>query len=196
MSSFQKEGYLIVKNLIDVETIKTISQYFENRINRGEWLETPVNNIKDCTKFKHYADPLIEVMLTQCKPAIEKHTGLLLEPTYSMSRVYQGGEELLPHLDRPSCEVSATINVACTQDVWPIWTQYEDKDPVKCMLEPSDALIYKGCEVTHWRRKLPKGHINVQFMLHYVDKNGPYAEYKWDKRAALGLPYNEHIHRS
>ena len=55
------------------------------------------------------------------------------------------------------------------------------------MLNPGDAVVYKGCEVTHWRRKLPKGHINVQFMLHYVDKNGPYAEYKFDKREALGL---------
>jgi hypothetical protein len=65
--------------------------------------------------------------------------------------------------------------------------QYEDKDPVKCLLNPGDAVIYKGCEVTHWRRKLAKGLINVQFMLHYVDKNGPYTEYKFDGRESLGF---------
>jgi len=187
MSDFQDLGYCKVKNLVDTQTIKTISQYFENKIHRGEWLARTELQNGDASKLGYYADPLIEVLLKQCLPVVEKHTGLSLEPTYSFSRVYQGGEELTPHTDRPSCEVSATINVACTSDIWPIWMQYKDNDPVKCMLEPGDSVIYKGCEVTHWRRKLPKGHINVQFMLHYVDKNGPYAEYKFDKREALGL---------
>lgn len=185
MSSFQSVGYTKIKGLVDPETVKTISQYFENKINRGEW--AVAEDLEDASKFGYYADPLIEVMLKQCLPAVEEQTGLKLEPTYSFSRVYQEGEELTPHIDRPSCEVSVTINVACTGDVWPIWMQYKDNDPVKCMLEPGDAVIYKGCEVTHWRRKLPKGQINVQFMLHYVDKNGPYAECKFDKREALGL---------
>lgn len=187
MSSFQNAGYAKVKGLLDAQTIKTISQYFENKINRGEWVGKQKVAAGDASKLGYYADPLIEVMLKQCLPAVEEQTGLELEPTYSFSRVYQEGEELTPHTDRPSCEISVTINVACTGDVWPIWMQYKDNDPAKCMLSPGDAVIYKGCEVTHWRRKLPKGQINVQFMLHYVSKNGPNAEYKFDKREALGL---------
>lgn len=187
MSSFQSAGYTNVKELVDEETVKTISQYFENKMNRGEWAAKAELTEGDASKFGYYADPLIEVMLKRCLPAIEEKTGLELEPTYSFSRVYQEGEELIPHVDRPSCEISVTVNIACTGDVWPIWMQYEDNDPVKCMLEPGDAVIYKGCEVTHWRRKLPKGQLNVQFMLHYVDKNGPCAKYKFDKREALGL---------
>ena len=187
MSSFQSAGYIKVKSLVDDQTVKTISQYFENKINRGEWVSKKETKTNELSKLNYYADPLIEVMLKQCLPVVEGQTSLELEPTYSFSRVYQEGEELTPHTDRPSCEISVTVNVACTGDVWPIWMQYEGNDPVKCMLEPGDAVIYKGCEVTHWRRKLPKGQINVQFMLHYVDKNGPYAEYKFDKREALGL---------
>lgn len=187
MSSFQSAGYVKVKNMVDEQTVKTVSQYFENKINRGEWVGKQEVEVGDASKFGYYADPLIEVMLKQCLPVVEEQTGLELEPTYSFSRVYQEGEELTPHTDRPSCEISATINVACTGDIWPIWMQYENNDPVKCLLEPGDAVIYKGCEVTHWRRKLPKGQINVQFMLHYVDKNGLYAEYKLDRREALGL---------
>ncbi len=187
MSNLQSAGYVKVEGLVDALTLKTISQYFENKINRGEWTAKSQVLEGDASKLGYYADPLIEVMLEQCRPAIEQHTGLLLEPTYSFSRVYQEGEELTPHTDRTSCEVSATINVACTGDIWPIWMQYKDNDPVKCMLNPGDAVIYKGCEASHWRRKLPKGQINVQFMLHYVAKNGPHAEYKFDKREALGL---------
>jgi hypothetical protein len=187
MSSFQSTGYIKVAGLVDDQTIKTISQYFENKINRGEWVANAKISEGDASKFGYYADPLIEVMLKQCLPALEEQTGLELEPTYSFSRVYQEGEELTPHTDRPPCEISTTINVACTGDTWPIWMQYENNDPIKCLLSPGDAVIYKGCEVTHWRKKLPKGQINVQFMLHYVNKHGPHAEYKFDKREALGL---------
>ena len=186
-NKFGSQGYVRVEELVDSQTVKTVSQYFENKIHRGEWVGKKEVEAGDASKLGYYADPLIEVLLKQCLPTIQEQTGLELEPTYSFSRVYQEGEELTPHTDRPSCEISATINVACTGDVWPIWMQYKDNDPVKCMLNPGDAVIYKGCEVTHWRRKLPKGQINVQFMLHYVDKNGPYAEYKFDKRESLGL---------
>jgi hypothetical protein len=187
MSKFSSDGYVVIRDFIDKQTIATISQYFENKLKRGEWSENLNQEHVVVSRLGYYADPLIEIMLKQCQYAIEQHTGLLLEPTYSFSRVYQEGEELTPHIDRPSCEISATINVACTGDVWPIWMQYKDKDPVKCMLSPGDAVIYKGCEVTHWRRKLPKGQINAQFMLHYVAKNGPNAEYKFDKRESLAL---------
>jgi hypothetical protein len=187
MSDFDDFGYIKIVNLIDEQLIKTISQYFENKINRGEWKPNNDTSPKDASKLEYYADPLIEVLLKQCLLEVEKQTGLEIEPTYSYSRVYQGGEELLPHIDRPSCEISVTVNVACTGNAWPIWVQYKDKDPVKCVLNPGDAVIYKGCEVTHWRRKLPEGQINAQFMLHYVDKNGPYTQYKLDGRNYLGL---------
>jgi len=188
MSNLDAAGYLKIKNLIDQATLGAVSQYFENKINRGEWGQKTLA-VNDSSKFGYYADPLIEVLLKSCLPVVEKETGLLLEPTYSFSRVYQSGEELKPHTDRPSCEISVTVNVACTMsEPWPIWMQYKGNDPTKCLLNPGDAVIYKGCEVMHWRRPLEQGAINPQFMLHYVVKDGPNAAYKFDKRAALGLP--------
>lgn len=188
MSNLDATGYLKVENLIDTQTIATISQYFENKINREEWVGNQNISLEDASKFGYYADPLVEVLLKYCLVEVEQSTGLSLDPTYSFSRVYQGGEELTPHTDRPSCEISVTVNVACTGvEPWPIWMQYKDRDPVKCMLNPGDAIIYRGCDVTHWRRKLPEGQINAQFMLHYVDKNGPCAGFKYDNRPALGV---------
>jgi hypothetical protein len=187
MSNLDETGYLKVKSFIDETTITTISRYFENKINRGEWRQEEISPSAS-SRFGYYADPLIEVLLNSCLPIVEKETGLFLEPTYSFSRVYQGGEELKPHTDRPSCEISVTINVACTDESpWPIWMQYKDNDPTKCLLNPGDAVIYKGCEVMHWRRPLKQGEINPQFMLHYVIKDGENMAYKFDKRAALGL---------
>jgi hypothetical protein len=183
-NSFQELGCVKIDSLLDIQTVDVVSKYLENKIRRGEWKETLNND--DSSRYGYYSDPLIEVLLLECLPAVEKVTELELEPTYTYARVYQGGEELRPHKDRPACEISTTINIATKGDISPIWMQYADYDPIKILLSPGDAVIYKGCEATHWRTKLAKDVINVQIMLHYVDKNGANAGYKFDGRKSTG----------
>ena len=50
------------------------------------------------------------------------------------------------------------------------------------MLEEGDAMVYKGCEVEHWREPYNEGTKLAQVFLHYVDANGPHAEWKNDKK--------------
>lgn len=183
---FEKHGCVLVKNFIDEQTIAVVSQYFENKIRRGEWQEAKKEG--DLTsRFAYYADPLIEVLLQASKEAVEDATGKELLPTYSYSRIYQPGERLSPHIDRPACEVSVTVNVATKGEFSPIYTQYGQNDPEKHVLNPGDAVVYMGCDVMHWRQELKEGQLNVQFMLHYVDKHGLNAEYAKDKRPAYGF---------
>jgi len=184
---FEKHGCVLVKNFIDEQTIAVVSQYFENKIRRGEWTEGKEPGVTT-SRYFYYADPLVEVLLNSSKSAVEDATGKELLPTYSYSRIYQPGERLAPHVDRPSCEISVTVNVATVGEMSPIYTQYGQNDPEKHVLNPGDAVIYMGCDVMHWRQSLKEGQLNVQFMLHYVDKNGPNAEYANDKRPACGFP--------
>lgn len=185
---FEENGCIRVENFIDFQTISIVSQYFENKINRGEWVEDS-NEQDPISKYAYYADPLIEVILLASQNAVEAATGKKLIPTYSYARVYQSGEVLKPHVDRPSCEVSVTVNVATKGGFSPIYTQYKNNDPEKHILNPGDAVIYKGCEAMHWRQPLLKDQLNVQFMLHYVDKNGPNAGFAKDKRSAYGMAH-------
>ena len=179
MSNFKH--YQKIDGLIAEHSINTINNYFINKVNYGEWMPKDSNKT---SKFEFYADPFIEVILVKYRPIIAKITGLDLEPTYSFSRIYQEGESLFRHVDRPSCEISVTVNVSYIGEQWPIWMQYKDEDPSKYLLEPGDAVVYKGCEVMHWRNELAKGAKNAQFMLHYVNKN---LEYKYDKRERIGM---------
>lgn len=186
---FERHGCVLVKNFVDEQTIAVVSQYFENKIRRGEWVES-VKNIDPTSRLAYYADPLIEVLLQASKEAIEDATGRELIPTYSYSRVYQPGEKLKPHVDRPACEISVTVNVATKGEFSPIYTQYGQNEPEKHILNPGDAVVYMGCDVMHWRQPLKDGQLNVQFMLHYVDKNGPNAKYAKDKRPNYGFDEN------
>jgi hypothetical protein len=185
--TFEEKGGVKIENFIDPQTIAVVSRYFENKIRRGDWKEAN-EGPQAASKYFYYADPLIEVLLESSLEAVQEVVGKELIPTYSYSRIYQPGEKLAPHLDRPACEISVTINVATKGSFSPIYMQYADNDPQEYTLNPGDAVIYKGCEATHWRKTLKNDQLNVQFMLHYVSKNGPYAEYAKDKRPAYGTP--------
>jgi alkylated DNA repair dioxygenase AlkB len=181
---FEQYGCVLVEGFLDPLTIKTISMYMENKIRRNEWQK---NEEDGTTELAYYGDPLIETVLQTSLPLVAETCGKELDPTYSYMRIYQPGEELGPHIDRRSCEISVTVNVASKGTPSPIWMHYKDKEPHAYTLNPGDAVVYKGCEAKHWRKPFEADQLNVQFMLHYVDKNGPYAERKFDTRPNLGF---------
>lgn len=133
-----------------------------------------------------YSDPLAETILENSVEQVSQLCGFEVYPTYSYIKVYQGGDKLLRHLDRPSCEISLTVNIDFVGQQWPIYAQYKDETPSKYVLDPGDALIYLGTEVYHWREKLAENSLNAQLMLHFVRKDGIYSEYKYDQRQYLG----------
>lgn len=182
---FERFGCVMVQEFLDPITTQTISMYLENKIRREEWKPKPHD---PTTKLAYYGDPLIETVLVNSLPLVAEVCGKELYPTYSYMRVYQPGEELEPHVDRPSCEISVTINVASKGRASPIWMHYKDNAPHAYTLNAGDAVVYKGCEAKHWRETFKSDQLNVQFMLHYVDKFGPHAERKFDTRPNIGFP--------
>lgn len=188
-AQFSERGYAVVRNFISEADASVISRYMEYALKGALYIKRgDGTGPDDSSEYARYADPLMEVMLVSSREAVEAVVGKELLPTYSYSRVYVEGDELKRHADRPSCEYSVTINVACDGEPWPIWMQDGDIEPTKVILSPGDAVIYKGCDVHHWRNKMTHARVNVQFMLHYVDKHGPFAEHQWDKRLGAGHP--------
>lgn len=134
-----------------------------------------------------YGQEYLDKLLEDIQPQIEEASGLKLYPTYSYARIYSPNDELKIHRDRPSCEISVTINLGYKGNIWPIYMSHnEDKsDATKIMLDVGEGALYKGEEVYHWREPYKEGEWLSQVFLHYVDVNGPYAEYKYDKRPKL-----------
>jgi predicted 2-oxoglutarate/Fe(II)-dependent dioxygenase YbiX len=48
-----------------------------------------------------------------------------------------------------------------------------------------DAVLYRGMDKVHWREPYKEGKWQAQVFLHYVDADGPHAEWKYDKRLKL-----------
>ena len=131
-------------------------------------------------------------LLVDLLPAAEKITQLQLFPTYSYFRVYHRGDVLAKHTDRPSCEISLSLCLGFQgEKPWPLMVESAGGSSA-VELNPGDGLLYKGIECPHWREPL-NGDFTAQVFLHYVDQNGPYAEWKFDKRSELSFkrPFSE-----
>ena len=152
--------------------------------------------------YSLYGDFVMETLLMKVLPVMKEKTGMDLIPTYSYARVYQTGSELKRHKDRPSCEISTTLNLG--GDQWPIFIDPKGSNNVideyknihkpgappgvEITLEPGDMLMYSGSELEHWRKPF-QGKLCGQVFLHYNHANGRFAKSNlYDKRPMLGLP--------
>ncbi|MDB4809610.1 hypothetical protein OAH34_00285 [bacterium] len=138
--------------------------------------------------YSRYGDPTFDSLLQHKISKVEQITGLQLTPTYTYHRLYTTGTELVRHKDRPSCEISTTLCLGYDSDYnWPMFVSKEDGgqgEPI--YLNPGDMIIYRGCEIEHWREPF-KGLNHAQVFFHYNEKNGQY-DIPFDGRPNLGLP--------
>jgi len=195
------KNYKIINNAISKELAGFIYDYFliKRRVARklfddgyispdtpdfGVWSDKQIPNT-----YSHYADIVMETLLEKIKPVMEKNTGLKVLPTYTYARIYKKGDILKRHKDRPSCEISTTINLG--GDSWPIYLEpsgEKGKEGVKVNLNPGDMLIYRGCELEHWREAF-EGDNCGQVFLHYNDANSSEGQKNiYDGRPFIGLP--------
>ena len=200
-NAFQKNSYVVVKNVVDSTTINLFYSYTLKKINRKLFKLQNNPQIFDnnydmdfgtkesgFNSLNFYGDEFCETILEALHDTMQQYTGLELLPQYGYLRMYQKDDTLPYHNDRPSCEISTTLCVGYSGDKnWPIWLENKDKDKIPVQLEPGDMLIYKGCDLFHWR-DVYEGEHHVQAFLHYNDKNGKFQDNIFDGRKCLGLP--------
>ena len=200
---FKKDKYCIIRQAISKDLTDFVASYFsmqkqvydtckaaryispfENIIYQYEGQDDMMPNT-----YSQYSNIAMETLMLKCQPVMEKITGLKLTPAYTFARIYKKGDVLKRHKDRFSCEISTTMNLG--GDPWAIYLEPSGKEGLKGIkvdLKPGDMLVYRGCELEHWRNKF-KGKECIQAFLHYNNCKTPGAkENIFDKRPHLGLP--------
>jgi hypothetical protein len=210
--SFKQNKYVVIKQAITKELADFCYEYFLLKRKVTQTLfETrvisPFNEMWGTFKdqqvpetYSHYADIVMETLLTKTHSVMEEKTELKLIPNYSYARIYKKGDILHRHKDRFSCEISTTLNLG--GDSWSIFIEPDENKGkhvdgnyvsdntvgVKVDLEPGDMLVYRGNILEHWRDAF-EGENCGQVFLHYNDINTAGAQENiYDKRPHLGLP--------
>lgn len=207
--TFDKNGYLLVRDLIDpqdlfceVPEISGVIHYFGSLDNFDHIKGDELVGESLC----RYNYPPHKEVFYKLKKKVESIVGEDLYPTYYFDRFYFPGQELPKHVDRDSCEISVSLHIRTNiKDPWPFLikgcdTYNEDKSEViedgrvvSGDLNPGDGIIYKGCERPHWREPMPGVRRNKvrklfgkeeffyhQIFFHYVLANGNRAHHAWD----------------
>ena len=173
---FEENQYVVFEGALDKVKCEQLTQHMFDLHQQGKLTKDDQCPQSDAI----YGAPLFDNLLAEFAKPIGNHVGRELIPTYTYARIYRPGEILKKHKDRPSCEISATLTLGYdAQFNWPIY--FDKNKEIVVTLEPGDLAVYKGCEIVHWRRPF-KGNWHVQLFLHYVDANGPYKDYAYDKR--------------
>jgi PKHD-type hydroxylase len=153
--------YRVIKNIIPVKYCEELAEIIRNQ--PAKCADSQVDN-----SSAYYGVPAASTLLGMILPFVERETGKELLPTYAYCRIYNFGNELLPHTDRDACEWSVTINISQTH----IWSIYMEDTPID--IQQCDGVIYQGNCIKHYRKPF-EGVEYIQLFLHYVDANGPYA---------------------
>ncbi|HEY2345124.1 MAG TPA: hypothetical protein VGH80_04490 [Xanthomonadaceae bacterium] len=179
--AFAEDGYTVVRNAASAEAMRVLMQYALSYLHVDGYFELE----QETVSFARYADALGEVMLLDLLPVLEREAGFALVPTYSFLRFYTPESRLEKHVDRPSCEISATLTVGYKTDkLWPIFVESGGKD-IGVHLDVGDLMLYKGPEVPHWREPLEHGYW-LQIFFHYVRADGKFVDEKFDRRDRVG----------
>ena len=214
MNTFKKNKYQVIRSAVSKEIAEIGYRYLQISAEADQWLlqngatheKNPLmGDFKDKqvpNSYAKYADRFMETLLIKTIDVMQKKTGLKLVPTYSYTRLYRTGNILQRHKDRPSCEISTTLNLGW--DLWPIFIDPTGSDNVideykgihkpdaprgvKIVLKPGDMIIYSGCDLEHWREPF-EGKLCGQVFLHYNHADGRFAKTNlYDKRPILGIP--------
>ncbi len=180
--SFDKNGYLLLKNLWDPEKLYSEPpeergqyNYWDN--NPDHFHHTPVENQVEGSTARYW-HPQYRRTHIGIRKKLEKELGRKLYNTYYYDRFYFPGQELTKHADRDACEISVTVHVSTNlegEDAdWPVWIKtpdtYTDKTKreikekghnVSLVLKPGDGMVYLGCERPHWRDPMPCPRKNI-----------------------------------
>jgi len=212
--SFKTKKYQVIKGALSKELANFIFNYMmlqrdavdfmmkNNKVNPANPFIGKRDDPQVLGCYTKYADWVMETLLMYMIPIMKAKTGLELIPTYTYTRLYEKGNILRRHKDRPSCEISTTLHLG--GDEWPIFLDPSGADfvidefkqihkpgapkGVRVDLKVGDMLIYSGCELEHWREPF-QGNICSQVFLHYNHANGPFAKTNLlDGRPLLGIP--------
>ena len=153
-----------------------------------------------------YGDYLMETIMDMSTPVVEQNVQKKLVPTYSFFRIYDKNSDLKVHTDRPSCEYTVALCLGADPHDKPYEIFIGEEDETsdykyynnekkyqryridhKFPVVPNSAVIFKGMDKIHWREYCTHDHFMTVF-LHYVDQDGEYKDYKYDKRSMLGQP--------
>ena len=160
---FDKDGYLVVKDLWDKDELyhplpelRGQLNYWDNNVENFNHIPLEQQVEGSLARYWH---PQYRQIHTGIRRKLEETIGRKLYNTYYYDRFYFPGQELTKHADRDACEISVSVHISTNlkgeNAKWPFMIKTPSGEERSLSLQPGDGLLYKGCERPHWREAMP-----------------------------------------
>ena len=168
---FDQYGYIVLHNVIEQDMIDEIYNFWIKRDKEDFFKEVEDAPFTDVHNYNLRAREFnkLEKVHKDLMALLRKELKMATHPTYNMGRVNKRNQIMRKHTDRLPCEISITMPIAYSDAIWPIWVDSPGKGHKGISLEVGDILVYKGCEVVHWRDRNTFSDTTIQHYFHYVN---------------------------
>lgn len=171
ISQFRK-GYVPLTGLIHPYLIGALRRYYRQLV-RTDRLQ--FGDKRSPLRFVAHNETVARFFHHQLSGVVSDIVGEPVQPSYVYFASYQSGADLTKHIDREQCEFSITFLIDASpeperESPWPLHldTQRGIVTLFQCI---GDGLLYKGRELPHYRKKLPKGYTSTSLFFHFVREN-------------------------
>lgn len=185
MNDFLTNGFLVVKNFCSEETAHLLaeslilSKEVEQHRTGKYFQDSQVPNAY--AQYAHF-----DFAMRFWAEKIGNLMGKSLVPVNSYARIYENGNTLKKHSDRPELQYNISLCLKRDSTNWAFGlTDLHGQDHL-IEQQAGDALFYQG-HLTHWREGSYAGHEQIQVFFHYCELGSEHEKTKkFDGRQHLG----------
>jgi hypothetical protein len=201
VGDYHANGYALVERLIAPEVAQAFVSAFKSGIGEGALPVSGIANYPNLLSrpafevYGHFYPPML-FFLWGLTPIVSEIVGKDLLPTYDYLRIYREGDVCRVHYDRPSCEHSLSLTLDYSDGVpWPLDIGTDRSEPsarveedfgterfTSLPMSVGDAVLYRGVNHRHGRVQPNPNGWSVHLFLHWVDRDGPYADHAFDQQ--------------
>jgi hypothetical protein len=181
--AFWRRGYHVFDDLANASQLAMLSRGMDVAETRGKLVDQTYSIASDAVGA--YSPVPGEIMLRHCRSRIGAVMGRDLIENYAYWRRYHRGSVLRSHKDRAGCEITVTMTIDAPPEgpTWPIMLTDFEGNTIAVELPPGAGVMFLGSQLEHWREPL-EAEWQKQLFLHYVVKDGEFADYAFDRRGA------------
>lgn len=160
--------YCGLPNLLDPVLCAALARYYNTMIEKDEW---PLGDAQVERRHGWHNERIAQFLHYQLVDFVSRVAGKKLKPTYAFSSAYRGGARLDAHMDREQCDYTLSLLIDESPPVdgapWPLWFE-TPAGKHNIVLRVGDGVLFRGCELPHWRGSASAEHEQINLLFHFV----------------------------
>jgi hypothetical protein len=167
---FAEKGYCVIPSLLHPAHTDALRRYYAELINHG-W---ELGDVQVRQRYGQHNEMVARYFHHQFTEIISRIAGEPIKPSYTYVSAYREGSVLGAHVDRKQCEFTVSLLIEdediSSTGAWPLWFQLpEGKTAVT--QKTGDAVVFRGCDLPHWREQSSTAHTSTVLLFHYVQQD-------------------------